>query len=172
MSENKHEREEEAPVSMAKVKRRSRCNQTKRPKRKRSHMKKIPIPAMPRDGKRVLVVHPQGMREYLEIPVENFDLKLDFMQKCVGGNVQMLPCNQSVTGDVWAYVNEDGIRMGLPENRIGTTFLQRAKFPVERCLRGSILIVGWDDKALSATEMGRLDTLLTTVITEMAWIQP
>lgn len=60
---------------------------------------------------KVAVVHPDGR-------VENKELDFAGCQKEVGGFVQLV----KLAPDVWAYVNEDGKAMGLPDNPKATMF--------------------------------------------------
>lgn len=83
--------------------------------------------------KKAVVIHPDRRVEEVEIDFEG-------CQKAVGGFVELVHLAPGVT----AYVNEDGIAMGLPRNDLATLFCHRLgpNIRVDDYIKGTMVVLG------------------------------
>ena len=85
-------------------------------------------------------------------PVATRDGKFEDFQSWVGGYVQCLP----FTDTTEAYVNEDGIALGLPRNELATKlcFDYRIGLAPGDYIKGAMVIVGCKDENGEFDEVG------------------
>lgn len=72
--------------------------------------------------------------------VEETELNFAGCQKAVGGFVALL----KLAKGVWAYVNDDGISLGLPANELATAFCRRLgpNIAVDDYIKGDMVVAG------------------------------
>jgi hypothetical protein len=139
--------------------------QTSETKRDRADGDKVAAAVKKRPSRgNFLVVRPDGTHDYVTIPGARAILRS--LQNCVGGDIEILPCDEAKTGHMWAYANEDGFNLGLPVNTVGTALLKLAHFRITTEVVGPIIVIGEDDRPLGAAREKLLEKLLDDIEAE------
>lgn len=103
--------------------------------------------------KKAIVIHPNGVLEVMNIDPTT---ELSQLQHSVGGYIEAVYPNAKTT--LWC--NEEGARLGLPNNRVASQLWARLQPPAAGVLRGTVVVTGGSD--------GRGDSLSIDAATESA----
>ncbi len=84
------------------------------------------------------------------------DTLLKSLQSSVGGSIQIYPHSKGYKSAFTAYVNEEGLNLGLAENVVGGIVLSALGFSVWGQPRGPVVLLGRNDNGLSKMQQAEI----------------